>query len=236
MKKDILIASSSSTRINLSEYAASSLAITVQAGVHYRCIYDKSNFQNFDIVFHLQRDAILDCVLLITEGELLNINLAISLEGEYAQANVRGLYALSGSQQLAITTSQHHKAPHATSNLIIKGMLNDHAKADYRGNILVDQVAKYTNAVQENKNILLSRTAHAQSIPCLEVLTNDVQCKHGSAVGYLDEQSLFYVQSRALDAQTARQLLLHGFFIEIIDALDASMISDIYEIIKKKSM
>lgn len=235
MKKDILISQSTFSTINLSDYAASSLAITIQAGVHFSCIYDKSNYEHVDIIFHLQRDAVLNCVLLIADGERIGINLALSLEGEYAQANVRGLYALTGSQQLAIITSQHHKAPHTSSNLIIKGMLNDHAQADYRGNILVDQVAKYTNAVQENKNILLSRTAHAQSIPCLEVLTNDVQCKHGSAVGYLDEHALFYVQSRALDAQMARQLLLHGFFAEIIDALDASMISDIYEIIKKKS-
>lgn len=235
MKTNVQITQSTLSTVNLSDYGASTLAITVQAGVHYRCIFNKSNYEQIDIVFHLQRDAILDCVLLITDNQSLALNVAISLEGEYAQANVRGLYALSGSQQLAITTSQHHKSPHTTSNLIIKGMLNDHAKADYRGNILVDQVAKYTNAVQENKNILLSRTAHAQSIPCLEVLTNDVQCKHGSAVGYLDEQLLFYVQSRALDAQTAGQLLLHGFFANIIDVLDATMISDIYEIIKKKS-
>jgi len=232
---DIVISSSCSKPINLSDYAASSLSITLQPGVHFSCIYDQSNYEHFQVAFNLHRDAVLHCVLLITGGQHTNIHLAISLDGQYAQATVRGLYALSGSQSLAITTSQHHKAPHTTSDLIIKGMLNQHAIAHYQGKILVDQNAKYTNAVQENKNILLSRTAHAQSIPSLEVLTNDVQCKHGSAVGYLDELSLFYVQSRALDAKTARQLLLHGFFAHIIDAVDPSMISDIYEIIKKQS-
>lgn len=231
----IITSSSSSGRLNLSDYAASSLSIAIQADVHFKCVYDKSMYEKFDVTFHLHQNAILDCVLLITEGEHRAINLAISLEGAYAQAHVRGLYALSGSQKLAITTSQHHQAPHTTSNLVIKGMLNGTAQADYRGKILVDQNAKYTNALQENKNILLSRAAHAQSIPSLEVLTNDVQCKHGSAVGYLDEQLLFYVQARGLDIQSAGQLLLHGFFAEIIDGLDSTMVSDIYEIIKNQS-
>ena len=232
---DVIISQSTKIPVNLSSYGAQSLSITIQAGVHFSCIYDRSDYERMSIVFHVQQNAVLHCVLLITQELLTHLTLSLNLEGDYAQATVRGLYALSGSQKLSIITSQHHKARSTMSNLIIKGMLNQSAVAHYQGMILVDQVAKYTNAVQENKNILLSRTAYAQSIPSLEVLTNDVACKHGSAVGYLDEQSLFYTQARGLDAHTARQLLLQGFFAEIIDAIDASMVSDIYEIIKKQS-
>jgi len=231
---DIFISSSSTQSINLSEYAASSLSITVQPGVHYSCIYNQINTQVTDISFYVGKDATLQCALLLTQGEHTTLNLAVFLDSPYAHATIRGVYALNGSQKLNITTSQHHRAPHTTSSLIIKGMLNERAYADYRGTILVDQVARFTTAVQENKNMLLSRAARAHSVPSLEVLTNDVHCKHGSAVGYLDDQLLFYVQAHGLDEQIARQLLLHGFFREIIDTLDATVVSGIYEIIEEK--
>jgi len=223
----IIISQTSPQTINLADYAQQDLTITIASGVQVTCIYDQTNYEKFNIVFHLQHDAMLHCVLLVTGDQLSKINVAIFLDGQGAHATVRGLYALRGAAQTTITTSQHHTSAHTTSNLIIKGLLNDTAKSLYQGTIIVDQCAKQTKALQENKNMLLSPNAQAQSIPSLEVLTNDVHCTHGSASGYLDQHALFYAQTRGIDHQNAQRILLHGFFADILESLPENMVSDI---------
>jgi len=223
----IEISESTQVLVNLADYNQKDLVITLQPGVHFLCVYDATDDAN--ITFHLEKDAVLHFVLLITGGTHTKIDLKIFLEGQHAQANVRGLYALQGTQQATVTTVQHHKAPSTKSDLVIKGLLAGSAKSWYQGTILVDQSAKYTNALQENKNMLLTPFAQAHSMPSLEVLTHDVVCKHGSAVGYLDEQLFFYAQSRGLAQEDAQQLLIRGFFAQIVATLPRDMVFTIYK-------
>ena len=230
--KYITIDCSSSSRLDLATYAHTSLEITLAPQVRFLCMYTARTDIELSLVFHVSAGAEVDAVLLFAQGAHMQCNLAVHLMGERAQAHIRGLYAVRDKAQVQITTLQHHQAPHTTSTLTMRGMLNDAAHASYHGTVLVDTNAVHTSAAQENKNMLLSRSAHAQSQPRLEVLTNDVHCTHGSAVGYLDEQALWYAAARGIDEKTARVLLMHGFFTEIIDELDANVVSDIHRIIK----
>ncbi len=145
--------------------------------------------------------------------------LDIQLSGQQASANVRGAYALSGNETIAIQSKQHHTAAHTQSTLLIKGALAGNARAIYKGAIAVDNNAVQTQASQKNTNLMLSEQAQALSEPTLEVLTNDVQCAHGSAIGQLDEQQMLYMQSRGIAREDARALLLEGFFAEILHML-----------------
>lgn len=242
---NIKITQSPPNIINLVEYNSEYLDIIIEKNQHLSCMldqvqdwgpYSQNGVRNITITFHVQQNAVLDLALLITDAQHTKIDLNIILEGEHAQAQVRGLYVLSDSQKVTIITRQEHRVPSTKSDLNIKGLLNDASASFYQGTIFVHQAAKQTVAVQENKNMLLSRCAQAQSIPSLEVLTNDVSCKHGSAVGYFDEQALFYLVSRGLNSDHAKQVLLRGFCAEIIDTFPPDFVSSILKRIEEKML
>lgn len=190
--------------------------------------------QTYALKFILEESSTLHAFFLITHSVSLSID--IQLQGEHANAQIHGLYALKDRQQCSIITRQHHQAQHTKSDVLVRGILNDHAKSDYHGTIFVHQPAKYTCAVQENKNLLLSSHARANSVPSLEVLTNDVQCKHGSAVGQLDMHHLYYLQSRGIEIKQAKKMLIRGFFSNIVASLDETMVSQIYDRIEHQTM
>ncbi len=141
--------------------------------------------------------------------------LDVIMQGRYAQACVRALYALQGNQTVDIATRQTHQAPHATSDVMVKGVLHDSSQALYAGTIRVEAGASKTDSKQNSHTLLMSGQARAQAIPSLEVLTNDVHCAHGSAVGQFDVQQLLYVQSRGLSSDQAHKILLTGFFADV---------------------
>jgi len=144
---------------------------------------------------------------------LLNVH----AQGEHSSIRVRGAYILSGNQQAGITIHQNHTTPHTQSDVIIKGVLTDNARAEYKGLISIATSAPHTDAVQENKNLLLGENCRAQSIPSLEILNNEVRCAHGSAVGQIDEDVLFYIQSRGVPIDQATLLLTQGFIAGLFD-------------------
>lgn len=165
-------------------------------------------------LFHLQRNAVLDCQMLFVNCNAYVI-LEIVLCGQGAQATIRGLSLLSHDVQLRLEIRQHHMATHTTSNLIVKGIVADCAQLNYHGTIRIERIARESVAVQENKNILLSRGAQAVSIPNLEVLTNDVRCFHGSAVARCDEEQLLYAMSRGMSEKQAQRLVLQAFAADV---------------------
>ncbi len=177
--------------------------------------YEQTIHEALHMSFYLEYKSTLDYSFLITGALANRLGIDVVLQGERAQATVRGAYVLHQTQGVDITTMQRHCAPDTTSSLNIKGALYDQAHSIYRGTIYVAKEARNTNAQQENKNILMSNGARAQSIPALEVLTNDVQCSHGSAVGQFDEDVVLYAQTRGLDQMCVRRMLLEGFFIDI---------------------
>jgi Fe-S cluster assembly protein SufD len=146
--------------------------------------------------------------------------LANDLIGVGATSRVTGVYFADGAQHLDYDTYQEHAAPHTTSDFVFRGALRDEATAVWRGMIHVEPEAQGTDAYQENRNLLLSRKAHANSAPGLEILANDVRCSHGATVGQVDRDQLFYLMSRGLSANEAERLIVRGFFAEALDRIE----------------
>jgi Fe-S cluster assembly protein SufD len=144
------------------------------------------------------------------------------MEGPGSNARLVGLYFGDGRQHLDRYTLQDHLAPHATSDLLFKGVLTDHARSVYSGLIRVRPHAQKTDAYQQNRNLLLSRTARADSIPNLEIGANDVRCTHGATVGKVDEEELFYIMCRGLTRIEATRLIVEGFVDPQIEELPIS--------------
>jgi len=142
------------------------------------------------------------------------------LAGQGATSRVTGAYFADGTQHLDYDTFQEHIAPNTTSDFAFKGALRDEATTVWRGMIRVEQEAQRTNAYQENRNLLLSSKAHADSIPGLEILANDVRCTHGATLGQVDREQLFYLMSRGLSRSEAERLIVRGFFQDVLDRIE----------------
>src|SRR6186997_150064 len=142
------------------------------------------------------------------------------LAGRGATSRVTGAYFADGTQHLDYDTFQEHQAPDTTSDFAFKGALRDTAATVWRGMIRVEEGAQKTNAYQENRNLLLSKTAHADSIPGLEIMANDVRCTHGATLSQVDREQLFYLMARGLSRSDAERLIVRGFFQDVLDRID----------------
>jgi len=142
------------------------------------------------------------------------------LAGQGATSRVTGAYFADGSQHLDYDTYQLHAAPDTTSDFAFKGALRDTAATVWRGMIRVEEGAQKTNAYQENRNLLLSKTATANSIPGLEILANDVRCTHGATLSPVDRDQLFYLMARGLPRAEAERLIVRGFFQDVLDRIE----------------
>ncbi len=120
------------------------------------------------------------------------------LAGPGADARVTGAYASHGRQHIDFDTTQEHAAPNTTSDLAFRGVLQGRSSAVWKGNIIVDPDAQKTDAFQESRNLLISKRAHADAIPGLEIQANDVRCTHAAAVAQVDPEQLFYLRSHGL--------------------------------------
>jgi len=142
---------------------------------------------------------------------VLERSITCTLAGKEADAVIRCLYFGDSVHMFKINTLQDHKISNATSKVEVKAVLTDSARLSCRSMISVAPGADGSFAEQVNKNILLSSQARAVSIPMLEVLANDVKCKHGAAVSKLDDEQIFYLQSRGLTTEQTRTMLLDAF-------------------------
>jgi Fe-S cluster assembly protein SufD len=168
----------------------------------------------------VERDAELDWVAGGFGSKKGKIRIQNDLAGQGATSRVTGAYFADGSQHLDYDTFQEHIAPNTTSDFAFKGALRDTATTVWRGMIRVERDAQKTNAYQENRNLLLSRDAHADSIPGLEILANDVRCTHGATLGQVDREQLFYLMSRGLTHAEAERLIVRGFFQDVLDRIE----------------
>jgi len=153
----------------------------------------------------------------ISQNSHSRIALTLHPQGPHAQMRVRGAYLLKAEQSVRVSVLQKHIAPNATTDVLIKGIVQDKAQAYYEGLIFIDKHAANTRARQENKNIILGTQAVADSRPTLEVLNHEVSCAHGSAVGQLDADQLFYLASRGLNNNQAKTMLLDAFVADLFD-------------------
>ena len=129
------------------------------------------------------------------------------------------LYFAGGEQMHDFRTIQDHDAPHTTSDLLFKGAVQDYSRSVYTGLIKIRKHARGTSAFQTNRNLTLSEGAWAESVPNLEIETNDVKCSHASTVGPIDPEQRFYLESRGIPTQIAERLIVLGFFDEVLDQL-----------------
>jgi Fe-S cluster assembly protein SufD len=166
------------------------------------------------------RDAELDWVAGGFGSKRGKVRIQNDLSGPGATSRVTGAYFADGDQHLDYDTFQEHEAPNTTSDFAFKGALRESATSVWRGMIRVEKDAQKTNAYQENRNLLLSEDAHADSIPGLEIMANDVRCTHGATIGQVDREQLFYLMARGLSRGEAERLIVRGFFSEILDRIE----------------
>jgi Fe-S cluster assembly protein SufD len=168
----------------------------------------------------VERDGALDWVALGFGSANGRVRMETLLAGPGADAKVTGAYAPHARQHIDFDTTQEHGAPNTTSDLAFRGVLADRSSAVWRGMIKVDPAAQQTDAFQVCRNLLLSKKAHADAIPGLEILANDVRCTHAAAVAQIDREQLFYLRSRGLDKTTAQRLVIEGFMAELIERFE----------------
>lgn len=132
------------------------------------------------------------------------------LEGKQSSVQMLGSYLLQ-KEMSTFDVLQLHKAPQTTSSVEVKTVLDGTAQFEYKGMIKIDQSAPGSTAHQENKNLIISDQAKALSVPSLEALNNDVQCGHGSAISYIDQDHLFYLASRGIAHAAAKKMIVKGF-------------------------
>jgi Fe-S cluster assembly protein SufD len=145
------------------------------------------------------------------------------LTGQGGSAELLAAYFGDGDQMHDFRTLQEHAAPRTTSDLVFKGAVAGSARSVYSGLIHMRKGAKGANAFQTNRNLVLSEGAHADSVPNLDIEENDVRCSHASAVGPVDEQQRFYLESRGVPAAVAERLIVLGFFAELLERVHPSV-------------
>jgi len=168
------------------------------------------------------RDAELDWVAAALGGTRAKSRMESLLAGPGARVKVTGAYYLNGTEHIDYDTTQEHAAPDTSSDLAFKGVLDDRARAVWRGVIRVDKGAQKTDAYQENRNLLLSTDAQATPIPGLEIEANDVRCTHGATVGQVDSGQLFYLMARGLSRTEAQRMIVRGFFEPVLERIGSA--------------
>ncbi len=187
---------------------------------HYRMQRESNKAFHTSITSaELGRNSSYDTTSINLGGRLARHDIAVVLDHEGAECWVDGLY-LAGSDQHTDTHSViDHQQPHCNSHQLYKGILDGNARAVFNGKVFVREGAQKTDAMQTNKNLLLSPQARVDTKPQLEIYADDVKCAHGAAVGQIDQEELFYLQARGLNPELGRSLLTYGFAEEVIEKI-----------------
>jgi Fe-S cluster assembly protein SufD len=157
---------------------------------------------------------------------LARVDLDVVLDSEGAECTLNGLFAGAGTQHLDNHTTIDHAKPHCVSRELYKGVMDGASRGVFFGKIIVRPDAQKSDAIQTNKNLLLSREALVNSTPALEIFADDVKCKHGSTTGQLDALALFYLRSRGIGEAQARTLLTQAFAADVAERLRVPAVRD----------
>ena len=182
-----------------------------------------------------KRNSVLDGFSLICGAKITRNNLDIILDGEGINSTLNGLYSLYGEQHADNHTSVHHREESCQSNQLYKGILNGSARAVFNGKIFVHQKAQKTNSYQLNKNLLLGDKCRIDTKPQLEIFADDVKCTHGATVGQLDEDELFYLQTRSIARTAAIKMLAHGFVDDLLSQIKSEDVKRKLQMLLKPS-
>lgn len=183
---------------------------TIQNDHHQR-------FQHTITDIHQKRSSRVNTFTFSLSGKVYRNNLQFSLDGEGIESHMYGLYLLNQDTLADNHTVVDHKKPNSFSNELYKGIMDDSSKGVFNGKIFVRPQAQKTNAFQANRNILMSDKATVNTKPQLEIWADDVKCSHGCTTGQLDEEAIFYLQSRGISKDSARAMMLYAFAGEVLD-------------------
>jgi Fe-S cluster assembly protein SufD len=164
-------------------------------------------------------------------GSAVKSRLTCSLAGPGSEAEINGVYLCSGRQHMDLRTVQRHLAPQTASRAFYKGGARDEGRAVYQGLIEVAPGAAKTDAYLTNRNLLLNDGARADSIPSLQIKTDDVRCSHGSTTGRINESEVFYLMSRGLDRAEAESMLAMGFFEDLLEPVSEPLAGELRELL-----
>ena len=166
------------------------------------------------------RDARLDWVALGFGSRSGHVRMETRLAARAPTLASPGPTPRHGRQHIDFDTTQEHAAPNTTSDLAFRGVLQGRSSAVWKGNIIVDPGAQKTDAFQESRNLLISKRAHADAIPGLEIQANDVRCTHAAAVAQVDPEQLFYLRSHGLEDEVAKRLVIEGFLAALVERFE----------------
>ena len=213
--------------------AVTEFIVGEEANVHYYKVQNES-----DKSYHIGTTSVLQAGKSIftantvtANGGFVRNNLNIKIDGEYAEANMFGLYIPNGKQHIDNHTVVDHAKPNSNSNELYKGILKGKSTGVFNGKIFVRQDAQKTNAFQSCKNVLLSEDASMNTKPQLEIWADDVKCSHGTTTGQLNDDALFYMQARGISKDTARALLTLAFAQDVIDKFEIVAIKEYLQVL-----
>lgn len=166
-----------------------------------------------------KRDSVFTSSFISTGGALVRTDVNGLLDGEGVDCTLNGLYLAGGRQHVDTHMLVEHAQPHGTSRELYKGILDGQARAVFNGRIYVRPGAQKTDAKQSNRNLLLSDEALVNSNPQLEIFANDVRCTHGSTVGQLDQEAIYYLRTRGIGAAAARSILTYAFASDVLSRI-----------------
>lgn len=183
----------------------------------------------------VEQDASIKSLTVALGGSQLKGDIATVLNAHGASSDLQGIVLGDTDEHYSFNTIQQHNAPNTTSNINFRVALKGNAQSIYQGIIEVAKVAQKTAAFQSNKNLLLGSQARADSIPKLEILADDVKCSHGATVGPVDREQIFYLMSRGLAAPEAEELIVTGFFRQILEACTIGRAKEwVYDVLAEK--
>ena len=166
-----------------------------------------------------KENSISETFIFSSGSEYIKNEVSCNLEGQYSSAFINGIHLLSKNKHHEIRTNTNHLYENTKSYQLIKSVIDDSSKSVYQGKIYVDSKAQKTDGYQLSKAVLLNEQAEFNAKPELEIYADDVKCSHGSASGSLDEDSIFYLMSRGLDKKTAKELLINGFLLDVVEKI-----------------
>lgn len=176
-----------------------------------------------------KRDSCVNTFSLSFGAAVARNDIRTRLNGTGCECALDGLYAVSGRQHVDHHTAIDHAMPHCHSHQLYKGVLDEHARGVFNGKIFVRRDAQKTDAVQSNKNLLLSDSAEVNTKPQLEIDANDVRCTHGATVGQLDSTAAFYLRSRGIGAAQARNILTYAFAADALERIGIAPVREYFE-------
>ena len=187
---------------------------------HYRLLFEGQEAYHVGVSRVLQQKDSTFSSVAIAHGAALGRNdFGVTLAGTGVECTLNGLYLTGGTQHIDNYINIDHAEPYGTSRLFYKGILDGQSRAVFGGNVTVRKGAQKTDALQTDKNLLLSEEAEVDSKPSLLIYADDVKCGHGATAGHIDEDTVFYMRSRGLDLPTTSRILIHAFASEIIDTV-----------------